>query len=147
MELLEIVQLVIGLLFVATLVAIAVQKLRMPFTVGLVLVGLGLAVARIEFFPEFGEAINLRGLMVPHLILTILVPPLIFEAAFHIKFSDLKQNYKGILAFAIPGVLLTMLMVGGLVSSAIMTLVLLPTIYYLWKRRSINKEMKQNSNI
>ena len=116
MELLEIVQLVIGLLFIATLVAIAVQKLRMPYTVGLVLVGLGLAFTRIEVFPEFGEAIDVGSLMVPHLILTILVPPLIFEAAFHIKFADLKQNFKGIATFAIPGVLLTMLMVGGLVS-------------------------------
>jgi CPA1 family monovalent cation:H+ antiporter len=116
MELLEIVQLVIGLLFIASLVAIAVQKLRMPYTVGLVLVGLGLAFTRFEFFPEFSEAINVGSLMVPNLILTILVPPLIFEAAFHIKFSELRQNIRGIAAFAIPGVLLTMLMVGGLVS-------------------------------
>ncbi|MBT4333873.1 MAG: efflux RND transporter permease subunit, partial [Candidatus Cloacimonetes bacterium] len=28
-------------------------------------------------------------------------------------------------------------MVGGLISSAIMTLILLPTIYYLWRRREI----------
>jgi CPA1 family monovalent cation:H+ antiporter len=116
MELLEIVQLVIALLFVASLVAIAVQRLRMPYTVGLVLVGLGLAVTRFEIFPEFSEAIDVGSLMVPNLILTILVPPLIFEAAFHIQFAELRQNLKGILAFAIPGMLLTMLMVGGLVS-------------------------------
>ena len=53
MELLEIVELVIALLFIASLVAIAVQRLRMPYTVGLVLVGLGLAFTRFEFFPEF----------------------------------------------------------------------------------------------
>lgn len=116
MEFLEIVQLVVGLLFIASLVAIAVQKLRMPYTVGLVLVGLGLAFTRAEFFPEISEGLNVGNLMVPNLILTILVPPLIFEAAFHIQFSELRQNLRGILAFAIPGVLLTMLMVGGLVS-------------------------------
>ena len=33
-------------------------------------------------------------------------------------------------------------MVGGLISSAVMTLVLLPTIYYLWKRNEINKKEK-----
>jgi CPA1 family monovalent cation:H+ antiporter len=77
---------------------------------------LGLAVTRFEFFTEFSEAINVGSLMVPNWILTILVPPLIFEAAFHIQFSELRQNLIGILAFAIPGVLLTMLMVGGLVS-------------------------------
>jgi CPA1 family monovalent cation:H+ antiporter len=116
MGILEIVQLVIGLLFIATLVAIAVQKLRMPYTVGLVLVGLGLAFTRIELFPEVAEALDVGSLLVPNLILTILVPPLIFEAAFHIKFSELRQNLTGIMAFAIPGVLLTMLMVGGFVS-------------------------------
>ena len=31
-------------------------------------------------------------------------------------------------------------MVGGLISSAIMTLILLPTIYYLWKRHLLLKE-------
>ena len=70
MDILEIVQLVIGLLFIASLVAIAVQKLRMPYTVGLVLIGLGLAFTRIEFFPEFSEALDVGGLMVPNLILT-----------------------------------------------------------------------------
>jgi CPA1 family monovalent cation:H+ antiporter len=116
MGILEIVQLVIGLLFIASLVAIAVQKLRMPYTVGLVLVGLGLAFTRIELFPEAAEALDVGSLLFPNLILTILVPPLIFEAAFHIKFSELRQSLSGILAFAIPGVLLTMLMVGGFVS-------------------------------
>jgi len=31
-------------------------------------------------------------------------------------------------------------MVGGLISSAVMTLILLPTIYYLWKRRELKKQ-------
>ncbi|MEE4364878.1 MAG: efflux RND transporter permease subunit, partial [Desulfotignum sp.] len=30
-------------------------------------------------------------------------------------------------------------MVGGLVSSAIMTLIIIPVIYFLWKIREINK--------
>ncbi|MDH3943125.1 MAG: hypothetical protein OEV06_03420 [Anaerolineae bacterium] len=40
MEIIEIVEVIIILLFVASLVGILVDKLRMPYTVGLVLVGL-----------------------------------------------------------------------------------------------------------
>lgn len=109
-------ELVIGLLLVASLVAIIVGRLRMPYTVGLVLVGLGIAYTIFEFFTEFGFVRDLRTLLPPDLILGLLVPPLIFEAAFHIKFSDLRRNLRAILTFAIPGVILTMLMVGGLVT-------------------------------
>jgi CPA1 family monovalent cation:H+ antiporter len=118
MEILEIEEFVIGLLFVATLVGILVKRLRMPYTVGLVLVGLGLAL--------FGPILNLiepevnpetvRSLLIPQLILGLLVPPLIFEAASHIRFSELRRNMPIILTFAVPGVVLNMLMVGGVVA-------------------------------
>ena len=105
----------IGLVFIASLVGIAVQRLRMPYTVGLVLVGLGLAIVA-QSSQEVLDAVNLNELLIPELILTILVPPLIFEAAFHIKFTDLRRNLKEILTFAIPGVLITMFLVGFMVS-------------------------------
>jgi len=35
-------------------------------------------------------------------------------------------------------------MVGGLISSAVMTLILLPTIYFLWKKKQLNKVNKIN---
>ncbi|MEK6222200.1 MAG: cation:proton antiporter, partial [Chloroflexota bacterium] len=113
---LQVLQLMVFLLFLASVVASAVNRLRMPYTVGLVLVGLGLAltVEQIEV-----SVINLdiiRGLILPELILAIFVPPLIFEAAFHIKWEELKQNLRTILTFAIPGVILTMLMVGGIIA-------------------------------
>jgi CPA1 family monovalent cation:H+ antiporter len=106
---------IIGQIFIASLVGIAVQRLRMPYTVGLVLMGLGLAVVA-QNSPEVLESINLNEFLIPELILTILVPPLIFEAAFHIKFTDLRRNLRAISAFAIPGVLITMFLVGILVS-------------------------------
>jgi len=36
-------------------------------------------------------------------------------------------------------------MVGGLISSAVMTLVLLPTIYYLWKRKDLTNKIKEET--
>ena len=37
-------------------------------------------------------------------------------------------------------------MVGGLISSAIMTLIILPTIYYLWKKHLMSKEDNKRGN-
>ncbi|MBN2501003.1 MAG: Na+/H+ antiporter [Anaerolineales bacterium] len=118
MGILEIEELVITLLFVATLVGILVKRLRMPYTVGLVIVGLALAVANPLLNITQPDIVTglLRGLLVPQLILGLLVPPLVFEAAFHIRFAELRRNLPIILVFAIPGVVLTMLMVGGVVA-------------------------------
>ena len=97
--------LIILLILVATLVAIAVRRVRVPYTVALVLVGLVITVQRpldIEVTPE--------------LILFLFVPPLIFEAAFHLDFRLLRDSLVPILVLAVPGVLLTTLLVGGLVA-------------------------------
>lgn len=98
-------EIVILLLFIATLVGIVARRLRVPYTVGLVLMGLALAL-----LPQ----VNVQ---VPrNLILGLLVPPLIFEAAFDLNINDLRRNLAPIMAWAIPGVVLTMLLVGGVVS-------------------------------
>ncbi|KAA3644979.1 MAG: Na+/H+ antiporter [Chloroflexi bacterium] len=118
MGIVEIEEIIIGLLFIATLVGIVVKRLGMPYTVGLVIVGLALELMR-SLSPASAEILNpenIRGLLIPQLILGILVPPLIFEAAFHIKFDDLRRNLWIILGLAVPGVILTMFIVGGVVS-------------------------------
>jgi CPA1 family monovalent cation:H+ antiporter len=98
-------EIVIVLLFIATLVGVVTRRLRVPYTVGLVIMGLALAL-----LPQ----VNVQ---VPrNLILALLVPPLIFEAAFDLSFDDLRRNLAPILAWAIPGVALTMLLVGGVVA-------------------------------
>ena len=51
----------------------------------------------------------------PELILALLVPPLVFEAAFHIQFGELRRNLPGILLLAVVGVILSTVIVGGLV--------------------------------
>ncbi|MGB8212365.1 MAG: Na+/H+ antiporter [Anaerolineales bacterium] len=96
---------VIELLLVVTVVALAVRRFNIPYTVALVVMGLLLALrapAKISLTPE--------------LILALFVPPLAFEAAFHINFQDLRRNLAGILVLAVPGVILTMLIVGGLLA-------------------------------
>ena len=97
-----IIELAVGLLLVASLVGIVTERLRVPYTAGLVLIGLVLALV--------GEQeLNVS----PELFLGILVPPLIFEAAFQVKSKDLIRDLAPILSLAIPGVLLTTFLVGG----------------------------------
>ncbi|MBK6430295.1 Na+/H+ antiporter [Candidatus Amarolinea dominans] len=97
--------LIIELLLVASLVAILVRRLRVPYTVALVLVGLVLTLQQ-----------PLELSLTPELILALLVPPLVFEAAFHINFTELRRNLPGILLLAVVGVILSTLIVGGAVS-------------------------------
>lgn len=97
--------LIIELLLLASIVAIGVRRLRIPYTVALVLVGLLITLqpdARLELTPE--------------LILAMFVPPLVFEAAFHIDALRLRQQWRPIVTLAVPGVLLTMLIVGLIVA-------------------------------
>jgi CPA1 family monovalent cation:H+ antiporter len=96
---------VIGLLLIASLVGIATNRLRLPYTIGLVLIGLALSI-------QGQEQIEIP----PEIFLGLLVPPLIFEAAFHLNFKDLLKDLTPILALAIPGVLITTLLVGGVVA-------------------------------
>ncbi len=96
---------IILLLLIASAVAIAARRLRIPYTVGLVLIGLALGLLtaqKIEISPQ--------------LILALLVPPLVFDAAFHIRLDDLRRDFWLILLLAVPGVILTTLMVGWLVA-------------------------------
>ncbi len=100
--------LIIGLLLVVSLVAMAVRRLRVPYTVALVVAGLLIT------YPSHAE-VNLT----PELILALFVPPLVFEAAFHLNITDLQRNLWAILLLAVPGVILTMLIVAGILSAVV----------------------------
>jgi len=103
--LVETERLVIELLLVLSLVAIGVRWLRIPYTVALVLVGLLISLQgsqRLELTPE--------------LIMALFVPPLVFEAAFQLRWQDLSANFRPIILLAVPGVLVTTLLVGTVVA-------------------------------
>ena len=84
--------LIIELLLVVALVAVAVRRLPVPYTVALVVVGLLITIGR-------PVAIDLT----PELILALFVPPLVFEAAFHLEFARLRATLLPILAAGDPG--------------------------------------------
>ena len=102
-ELVQLETLILELLLIVSLVAIAVRRFRIPYTVALVLAGLALSLrASIEIA------------LTPELILSILLPPLVFEAAFHINLDKLQRNLTTIGLLAVPGVVITMLVVGAI---------------------------------
>jgi len=104
-EIILIEEVIIGLLLIASVVAITARQLRLPYTVGLVLIGLALT-----FLTAIDVSIS------PQIILAMLVPPLVFEAAFHIRLQDLRRDFWLIVTLAVPGVILTTLLVGGVVA-------------------------------
>lgn len=83
-------------LSVATLPQIISWFRQIPYTLLLVIVGLGLALVDVRL-------VNLS----PDLILSIFLPPLLFEAAWNLKWSNLKQDLLPIGLFAIFGVVIS----------------------------------------
>jgi CPA1 family monovalent cation:H+ antiporter len=94
---------VVVLVLVTTLVAIVARRRRLPYTVTLVVIGLLIAIP---------TALELEA--TPELILALFVPPLVFEAAFHLDLNQLRENLVPILMLAVPGVLVATLLVGGM---------------------------------
>jgi Na+:H+ antiporter len=84
-------------LLIAAIVAITARRLRIPYTVGLMLTGIVLAVSP---FPS--DDIE----MTKDLIFTIFLPPLIYEAAIYIKWQELRRDLPVILTLATLGVVL-----------------------------------------
>lgn len=117
----QILELIIALLFLATLVGLLSRRFRLPYTVGLVLMGLVLGMVNRRELISLPETLadivpQVEQTFTPELILALLVTPLIFEAAFHLRWEDLRRDLYLILALAVPGVVLTTLMVGGIIS-------------------------------
>jgi CPA1 family monovalent cation:H+ antiporter len=79
---------------------------QIPYTLLLVIVGLGLAFVDVRL-------VNLS----PELILEIFLPPLLFEAAWNMRWRSLKDSWIPVSLFAIIGVIISVLGVAWAVSS------------------------------
>jgi CPA1 family monovalent cation:H+ antiporter len=86
---------------VATLSQISSFFRQIPYTLLLVIVGLGLAFVDIRL-------VNLS----PELILEIFLPPLLFEAAWNIRWRNLKNNLFPVTLLAVIGVVISVVGIG-----------------------------------
>lgn len=101
---LELELLILMIFLVASIVAIVGRRFRIPYTVGLVITGL-----------VIGLRSDLSLEISPRVFLSLFLPPLLFEAAFHLNFERLRQNLGTVVFLAVPGVILNMLFVGFVV--------------------------------
>jgi monovalent cation:H+ antiporter, CPA1 family len=85
-------------LSVATLPQIVSWLRQIPYTLLLVIVGLGLAFVDVRLVD-----------LSPELILSIFLPPLLFEAAWNLKWSNLKKDLVPICLYAIAGVIISII--------------------------------------
>jgi CPA1 family monovalent cation:H+ antiporter len=104
---------VLLMLLVASAVAMATRRLRIPYTVALVVTGLLLSIIRSRFYPEVDVGLHLTR----ELLFVVLLPVLIFEAAFHLELREFLSNWKAILTLAVPGLVVGIL-VSGLLTHA-----------------------------
>jgi len=83
-----------ALLILAALVAILARRLKLPYTIGLLVAGMLLAVA----------PVHLDIVVSKELIFSLFLPPLIFEAAFAIHWDELKRDMLPLVSMATLGV-------------------------------------------
>jgi CPA1 family monovalent cation:H+ antiporter len=85
------------LLLIAAVVAMLARRLRVPYSVGLVFAGIALAL--LPFSPNV--------IFTKQLVYTVFLPPLIFEAAFQLRWPELRKDLPVIVTLATLGVLLS----------------------------------------
>jgi CPA1 family monovalent cation:H+ antiporter len=89
---------------IASLVAFAVRRTLIPYTVGLVVVGVVAGQFQFVSPPELTK----------DLLFALFLPGLVFEAAYNLHASDLRSSWRTIVTLAVPGVVLSI----GLVAAA-----------------------------
>lgn len=97
----EQVEQLVLLLIVSLVVALVARQLRFPYTLALVLVGLLMGV--LPFIPtvQFN----------PEVVLFVFIPALLFEGSWNISVSVLLKNWLAVLLLAVPGLLISLLVV------------------------------------
>jgi len=91
------------LLLLSAIVALITRRWRVPYSVGLVIAGGAL---------WFSHALTVIPLS-RELLFLVLLPPLIFEAAFYIRWADLREDLPVVLTLATVGVLLAAMIVAA----------------------------------
>src|SRR5215831_15125403 len=109
------IQFLIWLLIVASVIAVVASRFRIPYTVALVTGGLILgSLHHIPpvFFLESVSHGQRPNWLTPNIILTLFLPPLLFEGSIKIQIRHLRENIAPILLLANVGVLAATLITG-----------------------------------
>lgn len=90
---------------VAAAVAIVSHRARLPYTIALVATGLLLGAFHLVAAPHLSK----------DLLFLIVLPGLIFEAAYHMEFREFWEARLSIFSLAVPGLLVAVVLTGGIV--------------------------------
>jgi CPA1 family monovalent cation:H+ antiporter len=97
------VEFLIWMLIAASAIAVVANRLRIPYTVALVVGGLALGSFRLPLVENILR--EEPRWLTPNVSLVIFLPPLLFEGSLKIKLRQLRENLLPILLFANAGVL------------------------------------------
>ncbi len=95
-----------ALLLTAFLVALLARRFKLDYAPALALTGLGIGALHLAHTPQFS----------PTLLLTVLLPPLLFEGALHLPAHSLKKEFRGIALLALAGTLAAAFAAGALLA-------------------------------
>jgi monovalent cation:H+ antiporter, CPA1 family len=99
---------IILLLATAVLMAIVANRLRIPYTIALVAAGLVVRATHALNPPELTQG----------LLYTIFLPGLLFEAAYHLDWREIRHNAVAVSALAVPGVVVSLFVTALIVTFA-----------------------------
>jgi monovalent cation:H+ antiporter, CPA1 family len=102
------VELFVALIGAAVVVALVARRIQLPYSVALVLFGLG--VAAIAPAHQFE--------ITPQLVLAVLLPGLIFEASYQLDLIELRRTFVSVVLLAVPGVVISTAIVAVVLSAA-----------------------------
>ncbi|MEE3372090.1 MAG: cation:proton antiporter [Planctomycetota bacterium] len=105
---------VFGLLLIAALCQALCKRVKLPFTVMLVLTGVLISQA-VEGGLEFLAPLAVLQYAGAEIILFVFLPTLIFESAFNLDVRQLRANLAPILMLAVPGLLISTGLIGVIV--------------------------------
>jgi CPA1 family monovalent cation:H+ antiporter len=89
---------------IATGVALVSRWIRVPYTVALVIAGLVLGALHVVTPPHLTR----------ELLFALFLPGLVFEAAYHLRYGEVKRNGMAVVALAVPGVVVALLVTAAL---------------------------------
>jgi CPA1 family monovalent cation:H+ antiporter len=94
---------IVSLLVAAIVVALVARRLALPYTVGLVITGIALALSRVQT-----DIVLTRDF-----IFDLILPPLLFEAAISIHWKELRRDALPVLTLAILGTIVSAVVVAA----------------------------------
>ena len=106
----HVVEYLIWILIAASIIAVMAARLRIPYTVALVLGGLALGSVHLPILNELAS--QRPDWLTPNVALILFLPPLLFEGSLKLQARHLRENITPILLLANAGVLVATFVTG-----------------------------------